>query len=319
VSKKTVQPDDAGAFLESNLPLIEAVVAEVARRQRVRGDQLDEFRSLAFLKLIEHDYAVLRRFEGASSLRTYLTVVLHRVLLDQRNREWGRWRPSAAAYRNGPLAVRLERLVTRDGLTLAEAIAAVGPDADPERCAAWVRGLRGRSAVRGSRSTLGEDAIPECADPSPGPDLRAQQRERDARALELRRIVHHALRTLDSQDHLILTLHFRDGLSVADVARVLGLPAKPLYRRLDRILARLHSRLCIDEAGEALARELAGDLWSDAVPAGEYGWWRPSNPVGGSEPAAGGMGRGDLPRSRAARGLHRRPGAPAHSARATSV
>ncbi|MGH8186413.1 MAG: hypothetical protein ACREUC_07605, partial [Steroidobacteraceae bacterium] len=99
---------------------------------------------MAFLKLIEHDYAVLRRFEGASSLRTYLTVVLHRVLLDQRNREWGRWRPSAAAYRNGPLAVRLERLVTRDGLTPAEAIAAVGPDVDPANCAAWLQGLPSR-------------------------------------------------------------------------------------------------------------------------------------------------------------------------------
>jgi len=309
VSEKTVQTADAAAFLESNLPLVEVVVAEVARRHRVRGDQLDEFRSLAFVKLVEHNYAVLRRFEGGSSLRTYLTVVLHRVLLDQRNREWGRWRPSAAASRMGPVAVRLERLVTRDGLTAAEAMVAVGSNADVASCAGWAQTLQGRSPVRGSRTTLGEDAIPECLDPSPGPDVRAEQRERDVRAEALRRLVLHALRTLDSQDHLILTLRFRDGLSVADVARVIGIQPKPLYRRIDRILSRLQSLLCHDDETAALVRELTGELWCDADVLGESGWWRPSNPVGGTVPATGGgLGGRGLSGARAVGRLHRRAG-----------
>jgi hypothetical protein len=124
-----VQPTDPAAFLVDNLPLVESVVSDVARRQRVRGDELAEFRSLAYLKLIDHDYEALRRFRGHSSLRTYLTVVLQRVLLDHRNRQWGRWRPSAGAQRLGSAAVQLERLVTRDGLTPQEAVAALGPDA----------------------------------------------------------------------------------------------------------------------------------------------------------------------------------------------
>ncbi|MGH9349313.1 MAG: hypothetical protein ACRD26_18815, partial [Vicinamibacterales bacterium] len=201
---------EPASFLESNLPIVERVVSEVARRQRVSGDALAEFRSLVFMKLVEHDYTVLRRFHGDSSLRTYLTVVVQRVLLDYRNREWGRWRASAAAHRLGPLAVRLERLVARDGLTLAEAMAALGVDVDLGRCAGFAETLRGRTAVKGSRATLGEDAIPECPDPAPGPESLAEQRDQAGRAAAMRTNVRDALRALDSQDHLIITLRFRD-------------------------------------------------------------------------------------------------------------
>jgi RNA polymerase sigma factor (sigma-70 family) len=310
VCTKTVQTADTAAFLESNLPLVNAVVAEVARRHRVRGDALDEFRSQAFLKLVEHDYAVLRRFEGASSLRTYLTVVLQRVLLDYRNREWGRWRASAAANRMGPVAVHLERLVTRDGLTPGEALASVGPSADVTGCVDFVNTLGRRGPVRGSRTTLGEDAIPECLDSAPGPDASLEQREQAVRAAAVGRAVRDALRLLPSQDHLLMTLRYRDGLSVTEAARVLELDAKPLYRRLERILASLHAALCTDEVTRELARELARETWCDSVWAsragtGECGWWRPSNPVNGSASRNRTMARGELPRRRPARRVHR--------------
>jgi RNA polymerase sigma factor (sigma-70 family) len=306
VPTETVQIADAAAFLESNLPLVEAVVGEVARRHRVRGDALDEFRSLAFLKLVEHDYAVLRRFEGASSLRTYLTVVLQRVLLDYRNREWGRWRASAAASRIGPVAVRLERLVTRDGLTPGEAITALSPHADADAYVDFVSTLTRRGPVRGSRTTLGEDAIPECLDPAPGPDASMEQREQAARAAVVRGVVRDALRALPSQDHLLITLRYRDGLSVAGAARVLELEAKPLYRRIERILARLHAVLSTDELRGELVRGLAYGTWFDDAATGESGWWRPSNSLNGSVTHITSVARGELPRRRPARRLHRR-------------
>ena len=303
---ETVQTADTAAFLESSLPLVNAVIGDVARRHRVRGDALDEFRSLAFLKLVEHDYAVLRCFEGASSLRTYLTVVLQRVLLDYRNREWGRWRASAAASRIGPVAVRLERLVTRDGLTPAEAVAIVGASEDVRGCLDFVDTLGRRAAVRGSRATLGEDAIPECMDPAPGPQGAIEHQDQRIRAVEVRRAVRRALRSLPSQDHLLITLRYRDGLSVADAARVLEVQAKPLYRRLERILAYLHAALCTDELRAELARELARQTWDDAVATGESGWWRQSIRVNGSTSPNRTMARGELPGRRPARRVHRR-------------
>ena len=65
---------------------------------------------------------MLRRFEGRSSLTTYITVVVQRLFLDRRNRLWGKWRPSAEARRLGPTAVLLERLVSRDGWSAEQAL-----------------------------------------------------------------------------------------------------------------------------------------------------------------------------------------------------
>lgn len=304
-----MQTFDAAAFFESHLPVVQRVIAEVARRHRVSGDVVAEFRSLVFLKLVENDFAALRRFHGASSLRTYLTVIAQRVLLDYRNREWGRWRASAAAIRIGPLAVRLERLITRDGLSPAEAMAAMGIDPSSGACAGFAATLKGRSAVKGSRTTLGEDAIPECLDPAPGPEALADLRDQEARAGRMRRLVRDALRTLDSEDHLIITLRFRDGLSVADVGRVLRLDAKPLYRRIERILAHLHRVVCADAGSGAVARELARGTWCDLLPAGESGWWRQSNSVSDTARVLpDDVRRGDLSRRRPARRVHRRLG-----------
>lgn len=301
-----MQTTDAAAFLESNLPLVESVIREVARRQRAGGEEIAEFRSLAFIKLVEHDYAVLRRFQGHSSLRTYLAVVLQRVLLDHRNREWGRWRASTAAQRIGPVAVQLDRLITRDGLTAEEALGLVGATHDVSGCMPFVEALKQRGSSRRGRCMLGEDAIPECADPGPGPDVRADEAGLRAYVTALRRRVEEALRQLDSQDHLIVTLHFRDGLSVADVARVMRLEAKPLYRRITRILAGLQAKLSEDPACRTIAAELAGVPWSDFMRSGESGWWRSSNRASGTAPDRGDMAGEDVPRRGAARRLHRR-------------
>ncbi len=48
--------------------------------------------------------------------------VVQRLFLDHRNRQWGKWRPSAEAKRRGPLAILLERLVVRDGWTFEQAV-----------------------------------------------------------------------------------------------------------------------------------------------------------------------------------------------------
>jgi RNA polymerase sigma factor (sigma-70 family) len=308
-----VQITDAAVFLEEHLPLVERVLGEVARRRRVTGDALDELRSLVFLKLIDHDYAVLRQFEGASTLRTYLAVVLERVLLDQRNRLWGRWRPSSEARRLGRHAMRLERLVARDGFSPDEAAAAVGLDGV---CATFIDALAARAPFRGSRAVLGEDAVPEVIDPSPDPEHLAWLADVARDAAGLRRRAREALEALDPEDHLILTLRYRDGLSIADVARVMNLEAKPLYRRIARILGRLR-------AGLAAGGNVAGaptEGWCDLV-AGESGWWRPSNPLDDAtaeareRPPAARMSRGRLPGR-----VHRRlDGAPAAAPRTASL
>jgi DNA-directed RNA polymerase specialized sigma24 family protein len=88
-------------------------ISFVSSRHHLPGSEADDFGSHVKLKLIEHDYAILKKFEGRSNLRTYLTVVIHRLFLDYRIKAWGKWRPSAAAKRCGGVAILLERLTRR--------------------------------------------------------------------------------------------------------------------------------------------------------------------------------------------------------------
>ena len=90
-------------------------------RRLAPGDHQD-FAQSVHLKLVQGNYGVFAKFRGDSSLRTYLSVVVSRALLDWRNARYGKWRPSAAAARLGPEAVALERSMSRDGRTLDEAI-----------------------------------------------------------------------------------------------------------------------------------------------------------------------------------------------------
>src|SRR5262249_3140353 len=110
------------ALFLASLPVIDDITGQVCRRHRLNGAEADDFRSEVRLHFIERDYEVLRKFEGRSSLPTYVNVVIQRLLLDFRNRQWGKWRPSADAKRLGPNAILLERLVVRDGWTTAEAL-----------------------------------------------------------------------------------------------------------------------------------------------------------------------------------------------------
>ena len=98
------------------------MISFVSSRHHLPGSEADDFGSHVKLKLIEDDYAILRKFEGRSNLRTYLTVVIQRLFLDYRIKAWGKWRPSAEAKRSGPVAILLERLTQRDGYGLEEAV-----------------------------------------------------------------------------------------------------------------------------------------------------------------------------------------------------
>src|SRR3954469_22157666 len=74
-----VQPTSPEALLLSEFTTVERVIAFVTARRRLRPADAEEFASHVKMKLIENDYAVLRKFEGRSSLRTHLTVARQRL------------------------------------------------------------------------------------------------------------------------------------------------------------------------------------------------------------------------------------------------
>ena len=106
---------------EAHYSLVEELMRFLSRRNRRGTDEREDFTSYAMLKLVENDYARLRKYRGDSSFRTYLTVVMQRLFLDYRTQKWGKWRPSTTATRLGATAVELETLLYRDGIDFHEA------------------------------------------------------------------------------------------------------------------------------------------------------------------------------------------------------
>lgn len=246
----------AQVFLDE-LPLIEGVIRHIAYRHHLSADERDEFASLVKLRCIEHDYAVLRRFEGRSSLRTYLTTVITRLFLDERVKAWGKWRPSAEARRLGPVAIALERLLTRDQLTLAEAIGQLttgrGDVSDAD-----LHALAARLPTRTPRRVVGEDVLTTVPSDGPSPEETVGRAEGAAARFDAWAVLHEAMLALEPRERLILRLRYEQGCTVAQIAQVLQVAQKPMYRQLDRLLARLRDVLSSRGVSPAMVRELVG-------------------------------------------------------------
>src|SRR5690349_4242917 len=112
--------DPRQLYLE-NLDTIDRISESMCRRNGVRGADAEDFASDVKLKLLQDDYAVLRKYRGASSTTTFLTVVIANLFRDYRVKAWGRWRPSAEAKRRGETAVLLETAIYRDGRSFEDA------------------------------------------------------------------------------------------------------------------------------------------------------------------------------------------------------
>lgn len=239
-------------FLEQ-LPVIDRILGIIAQRHALTATDADEFGAWARARLTENGYAILGKFEGRASMPTYLSAVLTNLFRDFRNSIWGRWRPSAAAQRMGPIGIRMEELLSRDACPLREAIAtlqgagATETDATLSRMAA---ALPHRPPHRDVSLDEVAELLPDSTDNRGIAD--------DAQALVLAAL-HAAIDALPTDDRVITRMRFWDGLSVADVARYLHLDQKPLYRRLDAIHRRLREQLAERGVTADIARELLSE------------------------------------------------------------
>lgn len=233
---------------------IEAVLAHVRRRHLLSPDTAEEFSSWARLRLFEDDCAVLRKFRGQSSLRTYLTTVLLHLFLDWRNAQWGRWRPTAQARRSGPLAIELERLVLRDGRDFDEAVellVSTGAAASRAECdQAWAQ-LK-RQPVRKMTTTEVLVEVAARDDAQARVDFESMQEKAGRAAGALRQ----ALRRLDDQEQVILRLCYVNRFTAKQIGAVMDLEAKPLYRRIEQIEAKLGALLMAAGVSKDEVRDL---------------------------------------------------------------
>lgn len=231
---------DPQPLFRDELDLVSRIIREVSRRARLSPDDALDFGQSVQLRLIEQQYKPIRQFSGRSSLRTYLTVVIRRMLLDWRRTQSGKWRSSAAARRLGPTAVALERLIYQGGHTLAEAIQILQARPGAPEKAEFER-VAHQIPVRWTFRTVSiEDVHFTGATSFEDPVERAEEYEA---SVALRQRLSAALEALPATDRALLDLRYRQMLRVPAIAAALNADDKTLYRRCEKALRTLRSAL----------------------------------------------------------------------------
>lgn len=233
-------PDD---LFVSHLETIHAAVAFAARRQRLTPEEREDFTSSVMVRLLENDCAILRKFQGRSSFKTYITIVVQRLLLDFRDAHWGKWRPSAKALRHGRIGVVLEILTMKRGMSIDQAWRLIQAKFHGEASRESLAAVHESLPRRLRRQFVGEDALQDLPAAGDSPEQQAAAGEVRPLAARVCAALEAGMSAMNPQDQVLLRMRYQRNLSVATIARQLSMDQKSLYRRYERLLADLRVRL----------------------------------------------------------------------------
>jgi RNA polymerase sigma factor (sigma-70 family) len=240
-----------------NVDWIGRAAAKACRRQGLEHEA-EEFATWVRMKMLQDDYAVLRKFRGESDVKTYIVSVVVRYAHAYSRERRGRWRPSAATERLGPPARELETLVRRDRYSLAQAgqkLRTAGQTTLSDlELARLLAAIPERPPLRPEE--VAAEPVLNAARGTSRADEHVTASEEEARRRELRAALARAMRQLAPEDRMIIRMHFRDGRTLADVARSLHIEQKPLYRRVPRLRERMRELLEADGVSSAVLGQL---------------------------------------------------------------
>ena len=235
-----MKPEDL--FLQ-NLDLIDRIAAFICRRNHVTPTDAEDFNSHTRFKLIEGNYAIIRKFEGRSSFGTYLTTVIQRLYYQYRVQMWGKWRPSAEAKRIGDKGIAVERLLTRDGYTYHEVVEILTTGASPEFTLREIEAIHARLPARQPRPVLVSESASRDVATDEAPDAGLVSAERTRTAQRTAMALDQAIESMPTEDRVILRMRFANSMKVPNIAKALSLDQKKLYKRIEKLLAALRGIL----------------------------------------------------------------------------
>jgi RNA polymerase sigma factor (sigma-70 family) len=238
---------DAEELFLAHIGTIERIAAFVCRRNGLHDDDAAEFAAETKLRLLENDYAVIRKFEGRSSLPTYLRTVIARFLYERRVEEWGKWRPSAEARRLGARAILLEQYVTRDGYSFEEAVQILTAYRGGGHSRAELEAIWARLPSRMPRPMLVPEEASEGSAASATADAPLLSRERERTARTAAATIDRVIDAMLPDDQLILRMRFWEARKVPEIAELLNIEQKRLYKRLERLMVLL--KRALEDAG----------------------------------------------------------------------
>lgn len=240
-------PVDPSTLYLTHRALIDRTIASVCRRSHVSRADADDFASATHLHLIDQDYAVLRAYQGRADIAGFLHAVIRRLFQDWRNANWGRWRPSACARRQGAVAMLLETLLVRDRRPLHEAIDVLRTNHGVTESSETLEAMAASFPPRAMRTFVTADVLADRAademDEAGSAAARVDRQEVEASADRVSAALDDVLAALPVQDQVILRMRFENGAAISTISRVLGLEQQPLYRRVERLLAGLRAAL----------------------------------------------------------------------------
>ncbi|MEO7963155.1 MAG: sigma-70 family RNA polymerase sigma factor [Gemmatimonadaceae bacterium] len=246
--------------LVQHLDYIDRTSRYLTRRAGIRSDEADDCVSWIKLRLIENDYAAIRKFRGESGFKTFVTTVVAKLVLDYRVQLRGRWRPSAKALRLGPIAEELERLLHRECLIFEEAMnvmrsSTITPPSEKDLREIY-RQLPPRLPLRPELVDV-DESISESASDRADKLLEAGERQR--RMEEMSVALRMEIDRLPPNDRVALLMDVVDGVSIAGIARVLGVLQRPLYDRLKSLRKSLRTRMHLRGISDDDVRALFDD------------------------------------------------------------
>jgi RNA polymerase sigma factor (sigma-70 family) len=241
---------------------VETLIAMTCNKRSLIGADADIFATMVKVKLWENDCAIVDRFraERGAKFRTYLSKVIQNTFSDFCSERLGKWHPSAAALRDGRVAVEIERLVYREQIPLEDALSrllAQHPDLTRERLLATLATLR----VRPSRiSTVSLESIGLEIQGTEETDTRVAARERRKLSDRAAGIIRVFLQALPDSDRLLLQYFFESDMQLSQISRMLRIPQKPLYRKRIQLLAALKKAMTAAGITEAEIDDLIGHV-----------------------------------------------------------
>lgn len=212
------------------------------RRHHLSHADQEDFAGYVHVALLKDDCAALRKFQNRSSWWTFLAAVIEKLALDFLIAKWGKWRPSAAAEKLGPVAVILERLVHRDAHPIEEAIELVRSRHAVHMSHGELHALWRQLPARLPAMLLGEEAAEAVSAPDNSEERVAEAALTDE-VERLERVLGDAFASLPAPDRLLIALRYDHALPMADIAKVMKMSVATLHRRLDRSLKELRAAL----------------------------------------------------------------------------
>ena len=200
---------------------------------------------------------------------------------------------TSEAKRLGQKAITLERLLTRDGFSFGEACQFLTTGAGPDYTTVELEAIYIRLPPRQPRPVLvAEEASAEVVPDASHADDAVLGRERERIGRITAAVLDDELTKLDGEDQLILRMRFWQAKKAPEIAAALHIDQKKVYKRIDKLLARLRRELeragiRRDDIDELLCGSDHEIAFEPAAAAGKTAA-RPSDPTDG---IGGGAGR----------------------------